>query len=81
MISRLISPYESPSDCPVDPSVLAPRLLPGETTQGFLTASFIPRQTLSKAFDELSFNRVSLKKLLCVKIKCFRDNTLTPSIV
>ncbi|KAI0253468.1 hypothetical protein BJV78DRAFT_1153084 [Lactifluus subvellereus] len=64
MNSRLISPYESPSDCPVDPSVLAPRLLSGETTQGFLTASFIPRQTRSEAFDELSFSRVSLKQLL-----------------
>ncbi|KAI0253465.1 hypothetical protein BJV78DRAFT_1153081 [Lactifluus subvellereus] len=57
-------PGFQPSDCPVDPSVLAPRLLSGETTQGFLTASFIPRQTRSEAFDELSFSRVSLKQLL-----------------
>ncbi|KAI0250894.1 hypothetical protein BJV78DRAFT_1275616 [Lactifluus subvellereus] len=72
MNSRLISPYERPSDCPVDPSVLAPRLLHGETTQGFLTASFIPCQT--------RFSRVSLKQLLCVQRKNFWDITLTPFI-
>ena len=43
MTSRHISLYETPPDFPVDPTVLTPHLLPGETTQGFMTASYIPR--------------------------------------
>ena len=76
MNSRYIVPYECPPDCPVDPAVLSPRLLPGETTQGFWTASYIPRQTRSEAFDELTFSKVSLKQLLWVH-RNFRDFTLT----
>ena len=30
-------------------------------------ASFIPRQTRSEAFYKLSFNRASIKKLVCTK--------------
>jgi hypothetical protein len=64
MNSSYILPSECSSDCPVDPAALAPRLLPGETTQGFLTASYIQPQTRSEAFDELTLSRVSFKKLL-----------------
>jgi hypothetical protein len=64
MNSRHILPFECSPDCPVDPAALAPRLLPGETKQGFLTASYVPRQTHSDAFDELTLSRVSLKRLL-----------------
>jgi hypothetical protein len=64
MNSRYIVPYECPPDCPVDHAVLAPRLLPGETTQGLWTTSYIPRQTRSEAFDELTVSLVSLKQLM-----------------
>jgi hypothetical protein len=66
MKSRFISPYESPSDCAVDPEVFAPRMLPGETTQGFMTASYISRQARSAAFDGSVLSQVALKQLLCV---------------
>jgi len=64
MNSRYIVPSEYPPDCPVDPAVLSPRLLPGEIAQGFLTASYIPRQTRSEAFEEIPFSQVSFKQLL-----------------
>jgi hypothetical protein len=64
MTSRYIVPCECLPDCPVDLAVLSPRLLPGEATQGFWTVSYIPRQTRSEAFDELTFSKVSLKQLL-----------------
>jgi hypothetical protein len=64
MNSRYIVPRECPPDCPVGLAVLAPRLLSGETTQGFWTTSYIPRQTRSEAFDGLTFSQISLKQLL-----------------
>lgn len=64
MNSRYILPSECSSDCPVNPVALAPRLLPGETAQGFLTASYIQRQTHSEVFDELTLSPVSFKRLL-----------------
>ncbi|KAI0250873.1 hypothetical protein BJV78DRAFT_1393001 [Lactifluus subvellereus] len=63
MNSRYIS-YGMPLNYPVDFPDLVPRLLPGETTQGFLTATFIPDQTHSEIFDENTFSRVSLEQLL-----------------
>jgi hypothetical protein len=59
-----IPSYETPPDSQVDPSVLTPRLLPGETTQGFLTATYIPPQTQREIFDAHHFNRVFLRQLL-----------------
>ncbi|KAI0302831.1 hypothetical protein B0F90DRAFT_1809754 [Multifurca ochricompacta] len=56
--------FQTVPDCPVDPAVFVPRLLPGETTQGFLTASYVPYQTQSEAFDQHTFSQVSLKQLL-----------------
>jgi len=64
MNSRHISPPEDSTDCLVDCAALAPRLLPGETTQGFLTASYIERQPYYEAFDELTLSGVSLRSLL-----------------
>ena len=64
MNSRYILPSECSFDCPIGPAALAPRLLPGETTQGFLTASYVQPQTHSKVFDELTLNRASFKRLL-----------------
>lgn len=66
MNSRYISPFkfEGSSGCPIDPAALAPCLLPGETKQGFLTVSYLPRQTRSEDFDELILSRASLRRLL-----------------
>ncbi|KAH9054521.1 hypothetical protein EDB87DRAFT_1834757 [Lactarius vividus] len=36
--SRAIVPNQAPPDCQVDPSLFVPRLIPGETAQGLLTA-------------------------------------------
>jgi hypothetical protein len=58
-----ISHHRTP-DCPVDPAILSPRLLLGETSQGILTTSYIPRRIRSKVFDRESFSETSLKQLL-----------------
>jgi hypothetical protein len=42
MNSSIISPYEIPQGCSIDRSLFAPRLLPGETVQGLLTAVYNP---------------------------------------
>ncbi|KAI0250860.1 hypothetical protein BJV78DRAFT_1282923 [Lactifluus subvellereus] len=72
MHSRFISRYETPPDCPVDPAVLAPHLLPGETTQGFFTAAYLPHRIHSEPFERQSFSKMSLKQLL-------KDNNLVLS--
>ncbi|KAI0246219.1 hypothetical protein BJV78DRAFT_1286673 [Lactifluus subvellereus] len=72
MHSRFISRYETPPDCPVDPAVLAPHLLPGETTQGFFTAAYLPHRTHSEPYERQSFSKMSLKQLL-------KDNSLVLS--
>lgn len=64
MDSRHISPYSSPPGYQGDPAALTPRLLRGETTQGFLAASYIPPQTRSEHYDEVKLSRMSLKQLL-----------------
>lgn len=64
MISRYILARETPPDCPVDPAVLAPRLISGETTHAFWTASYVSHQTLAESLDEHSFTQVALKQLL-----------------
>jgi hypothetical protein len=61
---RRISQNTSPPDCPVDPAVLVPRLLAGETAQGFLTAAYIPPLAETEEFSRQSFSRMSLKLLL-----------------
>ncbi|KAI0294252.1 hypothetical protein B0F90DRAFT_1670558 [Multifurca ochricompacta] len=64
MNSRHILPYEAPSDCSVDPSVFVPRLLHGETTQGFWTATFISRQIQTEHLYQRLYQQLSLKHLL-----------------
>ena len=64
MKSRFISARETPPDCPVDGSVLAPRLISGETTHAFWTASYVSHQTHTETFDEHTFTQVALKQLL-----------------
>lgn len=61
---RHISPNRVPPDCPVDPVFLVPRLLQGETAQGTLTATYIPRQVHTEIFDRRPFSEMSLKQLL-----------------
>lgn len=62
--SRYISASKTPADCPVDPALLAPRLLPGETTHAFWTATYVSQQTHSESLDGHTFTLVALKQLL-----------------
>jgi hypothetical protein len=64
MNSRIIMPYEVPPECPVDPSIFVPRLLPGETVQGLLTAVFIPHQVRIATISQHSYSRVALSQFL-----------------
>ena len=64
MNSHFITPYEVPHDCPVDPSTFVPRLLPGETVQGLLTAVYIPDQVSTGAISHYSYNWATLSHLL-----------------
>lgn len=66
MNSRLIVPYEIPPDCPVDPSIFVPRLLPGETVQGLLTAFYIPHQVKIASISHHPFSRVAMSQMLYV---------------
>ena len=61
---RIIGPYEIPPDCPVDPSIFVPRLLPGEKVQGLLTAVYIPHQVNTEAMNQRSYTQVALSDLL-----------------
>lgn len=61
---RHISHNTTPPDCPVDHAALVPRLLPGETAQGFLTGSYIPQRVDIEEFRTKSFNRMALEQLL-----------------
>ena len=64
MISRYISPYTAPEECLLDSSIFVPRLLRGETAQGFLTANYVQRQIKSETWSRRPFNRTYLTKLL-----------------
>ncbi|KAI9443812.1 hypothetical protein H4582DRAFT_1039790 [Lactarius indigo] len=64
MNSRIIVSCEVPPDCEVDPSILVPRLLPGETVQGLLTAVCIPLRVRTEAIIRRSYNQVKLSQLL-----------------
>jgi hypothetical protein len=64
MTSQYISASKPPGDCPVDPALLAPRLLSGETTHGFWTAAYVSQQTHSENLDGRTFTLVALKQLL-----------------
>jgi hypothetical protein len=66
MKSRHISSYEIPEDCSpdVDSSIFVPRLLHGETTQAFYTATYIPHHVLWEEFDHLSISGMFLEQML-----------------
>jgi len=70
---RLISRNMTP-DCPVDPAVFVPRLLLGETAQGFLTAVYIPRKVHVEEFRRRSYSQMSLKHFLYVALKTPPDD-------
>ena len=53
-----------PPDCQVDPSIVVPRLLPGESVQGLLTAIYIPHPVKTETFSQQSYSRVALSQLL-----------------
>ena len=59
-----IVPYEVLPDCPIDPSIFLPRLLPGETVQGLLTAVYVPHQVRTAMVSRHSYSRVALSQLL-----------------
>jgi hypothetical protein len=61
---RHIPHNTTPPDCPVDPAALFPRLLPGETVQGFLTGSYTPQKIHTEEFRNKSLSEVALKQLL-----------------
>ncbi len=56
----------TPLDCQVDLSLFVPRLLPGETVQGLLTAICIPPRVRIEAFSQRSCSWVALSELLYV---------------
>jgi hypothetical protein len=62
--SRYITRNKNPPDGPVDPGILVPRLLPGETVQGFLTAAYMPQRVHTELFNRQSFSQLSLQQLL-----------------
>ncbi len=64
MDSRHLAHSESPLEYQGDPAVFTPRLVHGETTQGFLTVSYVPPQTYFEDYNERTFNRMCLKELL-----------------
>ena len=63
---RHIPRDKTPPDGSVDSAILVPRLLPGETVQGFLTATYNPQRVHTDVFKRQTFSRVSLQQLLYV---------------
>jgi hypothetical protein len=65
---KMHSPYilhsGTPPDCPVNPAILGPHLLPGETTQGFFTATYHPPSIKYEHFEQAMFSKMSLQQLM-----------------
>ncbi|KAH9047539.1 hypothetical protein EDB83DRAFT_2267127 [Lactarius deliciosus] len=64
---QMNSPYISAGethDCPIDPVVFTPRLLPGETCHAFWTATYVSHQTHAEILEQYTFTQVALKQLL-----------------
>jgi hypothetical protein len=64
MDSHHLMHHEVPLGYQRDPAALTPRLLRGETTQGFFTVSYIPPQPCLEYYNKHTFNRISLEELL-----------------
>ncbi|KAF9231472.1 hypothetical protein BU15DRAFT_68308 [Melanogaster broomeanus] len=62
--SGSITETKFPGDCPLDASLFKPRLLFGETTQGFLTLTYQPARTTVDRISKATYNRISLGSLL-----------------
>jgi hypothetical protein len=62
--SQHVSRYVPPVECPVNPSLLTPRLLHGETAQGFWTASYVAQRIRSGSLGQHPRTKVYLKQLL-----------------
>jgi hypothetical protein len=63
MDSHHLIHHEAPPGYRRDRAALT-RLLRGETTQGFLTVSYVSPQTDSEVYNEHTFSRISLEELL-----------------
>ena len=64
MNSAIIAPYDVPQNCPIDHTLFAPRLLPGETVQGFLTAVYNPPRVRTEIFHRQPYSHMALSELL-----------------
>ena len=64
MNSRHILHYVAPYESTINPSTFLPRLLHGETAQGFLTATYVRRQIRSDPFHQRPFAKMYLIQLL-----------------
>lgn len=52
---------ECPPEANIDASMLAPKLIAGETSQAFLTARYIPGKTHEKPLDERAQNKLQVE--------------------
>jgi hypothetical protein len=64
MFSPELSTSSGASESSIDPAVLVPRLLNGESVQGFLTMKFVPQKANIIPFDKQVVNRMKLHDLL-----------------
>ena len=64
MVSHHLIHQAAPLGYQRDPAALTPRLLRGETTQGFLTVSYVPPQPYYDEYNAKTFNPISFKELL-----------------
>ncbi|KAN0136209.1 hypothetical protein V8E53_006069 [Lactarius tabidus] len=64
MNSRHILHYIAPNGCSINPSIFNPRLLHGETAQGFLTAAYVQRQIRSDTYHQRPLAKIYLTHLL-----------------
>ncbi|KAI9443933.1 hypothetical protein H4582DRAFT_2125919, partial [Lactarius indigo] len=72
MNSGVIVPCEALPEYYIDTSLSAPRLLPGETVQGLLTAVYVPPQVKTETWSKRSYSPMALSQLL-------KENTLVLS--
>ncbi|KIM92371.1 hypothetical protein PILCRDRAFT_417 [Piloderma croceum F 1598] len=61
LTSRNIAIHDTGPECPIDPK---PRLLFGETMQGFMTSKYQSAKRSTEPFERKYFNRVQLRDLL-----------------
>ncbi|KIJ06969.1 hypothetical protein PAXINDRAFT_103161 [Paxillus involutus ATCC 200175] len=64
VISESITAPNVSEDCPLDASLFKPRLLFGETTQGFLTLQYQAATTEESKLIKTTYNNLSLRNLL-----------------